>query len=100
MITLNCESYIHFQESTLIAMGSVNGMTTSARMSFLPLKFWSSKNASDVPSALLRIAATTRNITLFRREIQKTSISSADLKFSSPMNRATGSPTLASLTAR
>src|SRR3982074_2164153 len=27
LITLNCESYIHFQDSTLTVMGSVNGMT-------------------------------------------------------------------------
>ena len=100
LMTLNWESYIHFQDSTLMAMGSVNGMTTRPRISFLPLKSWSSRNASEVPSRLLRTAATTRNTTLFRREIQKTSISKAALKFSSPTKCAMGSPTLASLTAR
>src|SRR5688572_5777622 len=29
LITLNCESYIHFQLSTLMVTGRVNGMTTS-----------------------------------------------------------------------
>jgi len=38
LMTLNWESYIHFQDSTLMAMGSVNGMTTRPRISFLPLK--------------------------------------------------------------
>ncbi len=98
-MTLNCESYIHFQESTLIPMGSVNGMTTRPRMSFFPRNCWSRRKASDVPNRLLKIAATTRNTTLFWKAIQKVSISQAARKFSRPMNRATGSPTLASLTA-
>ena len=75
-------------------------MTTRARTSFLPLNSWSSRKASDVPSRLLQIAATTRNMTLLRSATQKLSISNADRKFSSPMNLATGSPTFASLTAR
>src|SRR5881409_3807137 len=99
LMTLNCESYIHFQESTLIPMGSVNGMTTRPRMSFFPRNCWSRRKASDVPNRLLKIAATTRNTTLFWKAIQKVSISQAARKFSRPMNRATGSPTLASLTA-
>jgi hypothetical protein len=99
-MTLNCESYIHFHESTLIAIGSVKGMTTRPRTSFLPLKFCSSKNASDVPSRLLSTAATKRKITLLRRASQKRSISHAARKFSRPMKCAMGSPTLASLTAR
>ena len=100
LITLNCESYIHFQASTLIVMGSVNGMTTSARTSFLPRKFWSRRNARLVPSRLLKMAATTRNTTLFRSAIQKVSISQRGRKFSRPTKLATGSPTLASLSAR
>ena len=100
LMTLNCESYIHFQDSTLIAIGSVKGMTTRPRMIFLPLKFCSSRNASDVPSRLLSTAATTRKMTLLRKASQKSSISHAARKFSRPMKWAMGSPTLASLTAR
>ena len=100
LITLNCESYIHFQDSTLTEMGSVNGMTTSPRTSFFPLKFWSRRKARLVPRRLLKMAATTRNTTLLRSAIQKVSISQAARKFSRPTKVATGSPTLASLTAR
>ena len=71
LITLNCESYIHFQDSTLTEMGSVNGMTTSPRTSFFPLKFWSRRKARLVPRRLLKTAATTRNTTLLRSAIQK-----------------------------
>ena len=46
------------------------------------------------------MAATTRNTMLLRRAIQKVSISQAARKLSRPTNLATGSPTLASLTAR
>src|SRR5438445_1545392 len=70
LMTLNCESYIHFQESTLIPMGSVNGMTTRPRMSFFPRNCWSRRKASDVPNRLLKIAATTRNTTLFWKAIR------------------------------
>ena len=98
--TLNWESYIHFQPSTLMATGRVNGITTSARTIFLPRKFWSRRNARLVPRMLLRMAATTKKTTLFRRAIQNVSISRADLKFSRPTKLATCSPTLASLSAR
>src|SRR5437870_11985999 len=70
LMTLNCESYIHFHDSTLMAIGSVNGITTKPRMNFLPLKFWRSRNASDVPRRLLKTAATTRKTTLLRKAIQ------------------------------
>ena len=100
LMTLNWESYIRFHASTLIAIGNVNGMTTRPRISFLPGNSCKSRNASEVPRMRLKTAATTRNTTLFRRAVQNTSISSAERKFSRPMKVATGSPTLASLTAR
>ena len=56
-MTLNCESNIHFHPSTLTAMGSVNGMTRSARTTFRPLNGCRSKKASVVPSTPLRIPA-------------------------------------------
>ena len=98
--TLNWESYIHFQPSTLMAMGRVKGITTSARTIFFPRKFWSRRNARLVPRMLLRMAAATKKTTLLRSAIQNVSISSAALKFSRPVKLATCSPTLASLSAR
>ena len=38
LITLNCESNIHFQPSTLMAIGSVNGMTMRPRTSLRALE--------------------------------------------------------------
>jgi hypothetical protein len=100
LITLNCESYIHFHESTLTVMGSVNGMTTSARTSFFPLKFWRRRKARLVPRMLLKMAATTRNTMLLRSASRKVSISQAARKLPRPTNVDTWSPTLASLIAR
>ena len=37
-MTLNWESYIHFHPSTLMLIGSVNGITTRPRMNFFPQK--------------------------------------------------------------
>jgi len=69
LMTLNCESYIHFQPSTLMLIGSVNGITTRPRMNFRPQKGWRSRNASVVPRKPLKIAATTVNIMLLRRAV-------------------------------
>ena len=53
-----------------------------------------------VPSSALQIAAPTVKTSVLRSEDQNAELSSAALKFSRPTNRATGSPTLASLIAR
>ena len=68
-MTLNWESYIHFQDSTLMLIGSVNGITTSPRTNFLPQKGWSRRNARVVPSRPLKTAATSVNTMLFRSEM-------------------------------
>ncbi len=83
-----------------MATGRVKGITTRARTSFLPRNSCSRRKARLVPSRLFSTAATTKKTTLLRNATQKLSISSAALKFSSPMKPAICSPTVASLTAR
>jgi len=69
LMTLNWESYIHFQESTLMLIGSVKGITTRPRTNFLPQKGWSRRNARVVPRRPLKIAATTVKTMLLRRAV-------------------------------
>ena len=99
-MTLNWESNIHFQPSTLTAMGSVNGITTSARTTRRPLNGWIKRNASAVPSSPFMMPAPSVKTTVLRTAVQNALFSSAALKFSRPTKRATGTPTEASLTAR
>ena len=65
-MTLNWESYIHFQDSTLMLIGSVNGITTSPRTSFFPRNGCSRRNARLVPRRPLKTAETIVNTMLFR----------------------------------
>ena len=65
--TLNWESSIHFQPSTLIVTGSVNGMTMRARTTLRPRKGWMSRKASIVPSMPFMIPAPMVKTSVLRR---------------------------------
>ena len=65
-MTLNWESNIHFQPSTLMAIGMVKGTTNKARTTRRPANCWVSRNASVVPSRPFRIPAPTVKTSVLR----------------------------------
>src|SRR5207247_1590642 len=90
--TLNCESNIHFQPRTLIAIGMVNGMTTRPRTTRRPLNGCTSRNASVVPRNPFITAAPTVKTSVLRTAVQNTPVSSAEGEFCRPTNRAPRAP--------
>ena len=65
-------SNIHFQAIALRAIGMVHGSRMMKRKTRVPGRFSASKNASDVPSTLLKIAATPTNSSVLRSAVKKT----------------------------